>query len=97
METDIGMRIQETLVSINDVTLKIKKELEIIEGLVKENGHLHTIVDTANHILSKKVQEMGMNVADIINESKHKNRLEANLLDPITSTIVAEQLEQMNN
>lgn len=98
METDVGTRIQETLVSINDVTLKIKQELEVIEGLVKENGHLHTVVGTANEILSKKVQEMGMNVADIMNESKRRSRLEANLLSSVTSTIVTEQLnKQMNN
>jgi len=72
-----------------------KKELEIIEELVKENGHLHTVVGTANQILSKKIQEMGMNVADIINKSKHKNRSESNL--PITSSVITEQLEQINN
>ncbi|KMQ93997.1 hybrid sensor and regulator protein [Lasius niger] len=96
---EIDVRITETLVSINDVTLKIKKELEIIEGFVKENGHLHTVVGTANEILSKKAQEMGLNVADIINESEHKSRseFEANLLDPMTSTIVTEKLELMNN
>lgn len=66
---------------------------------MKENGHLHTVVGTANEILSKKAQEMGLNVADIINESEHKSRseFEANLLDPITSTIVTEKLELMNN
>lgn len=96
METDVGMGIQETLVSINDITLSIKKELELIGELLKENGHLFKEVDTANQILSKKVQEMGMNVPDIIKESKHKNRLETNLLDTIT-TIVAEQSEQINN
>lgn len=76
-----------------------KKELEIIEGLVKESGHLHTVVGTANEILSKKAQEMGLNVADIINESEYKNRseFESNLLDPMTSTIVTEKLELMNN
>lgn len=62
---------------------------------MKENGHLHTVVGTANQILSKKIQEMGMNVTDIINKSKHKNRSELNL--PITSTIITEQLEQINN
>lgn len=71
-----------------------KRELEIIEELVKENGHLHTVVGTANQVLSKKIQDMGMNVADIINKSKHKNRLETN--SQITSTVIEEQLKQIN-
>lgn len=63
---------------------------------MRENGHLHAIVNTANQTLSKKVQEMGINMAEIIRESEH-NRLESNLLDPITSAIVTEKLlDQMN-
>lgn len=68
----------------------------MIDELVKENGHLHTVVNTANQSLSKKVQEMGMNVADIISESERNDRLEPNLLDSITSTIVTENLDQIN-
>lgn len=66
---------------------------------MKENGHLHTVVDTANEILSKKAQDMGLNVANIINENKHQNRSETNLLNSqlITSTIVTEKLKQLNN
>lgn len=68
----------------------------MIEELVKENGHLHTAINSANQVLSKKVQEMGMNVPEIINESDRNDRLEPNLLGS-TSTIVAEKLsDQMN-
>lgn len=68
----------------------------MIDELVKENGHLHTVVNTANQILSEKVQEMGMNVAEIINESERNDRLDSNLLGPITSTIVTEELDQID-
>jgi len=95
-ETDIGIQIERTLKSINDVSLKIKKELEMIDELVKESGHLHTIVNIANQSLSKKVQEMGMNVAEIISESERNDRLESDLLDSITSTRVTENLDQIN-
>ncbi|XP_012536448.1 uncharacterized protein LOC105836745 [Monomorium pharaonis] len=94
-EIDISINIQRTLTSINDVCLKIKKELQMIDELVKENGHLHTVVNTANQILSKKVQEMGMNVAEVISESERNDRLDANLLGPVTSTIVTEELDQI--
>lgn len=67
-----------------------KKELQVIEELVRENGQLHTVVDAANQTLSKKVQEMGMNVAEVISESKRKSILEPDLL--VTSTIITEKL-----
>lgn len=64
---------------------------------MKENGHLHTVINSANQTLSKKVHEMGMNVAEIINESERNDRLEPNLLGSITSAIVTEKLsDQMN-
>lgn len=95
---DIDIKIKDTLLSINDITLKIEKELECIEEFVKENGHLHTVVGTANEILSKKAQDMGLNVADIINQSKRQNRSETNLLNSqlVTSTIVTKKLKQLN-
>jgi len=67
----------------------------MIKGLVEENGHLHTIVNTANQTLSKKVQEMGLNVAEIISESERNDRLESNLLGSITSAMITEKLDHM--
>ncbi|KAL0118096.1 hypothetical protein PUN28_009043 [Cardiocondyla obscurior] len=93
LDTDIEIRVQKTLLSINDISLKIKKELRMIEELVKENGHLHTVVDVANQKLSKKAQDMDMNVANIINESKRDDRLQLNLLDDVTSTTTTEKLK----
>jgi len=67
----------------------------MIKELVEENGHLHTVVNTANQTLSKKVQEMGLNVAEIISESERNDRLESNLLDSITSAMITEKLDHM--
>ncbi|XP_018371486.1 PREDICTED: uncharacterized protein LOC108766594 [Trachymyrmex cornetzi] len=80
MESDntspsVETQIQKTLISIYGVSLKIKKELEVIKELTKENGHLRTIVNAANQTLSEKVQKMGVNVVNIIHESKHNNRI----------------------
>ncbi|KYN00157.1 PREDICTED: uncharacterized protein LOC108776142 [Cyphomyrmex costatus] len=91
----IEIQIQNTLISIDNMSRKIKKELNIIKELVKENGHLCTVVSTTNETLSMQVQNMGMNVTEIINESK-RNRLES-ILPDITSTNVAEYLDQINS
>lgn len=64
---------------------------------MKEDGHLRTIIATANQKLIKDIQERGMKVEDIINRSKHKHSLEANLPSLITSTVIAEQLEQIKD
>lgn len=37
---------------------------------MKEDGQLHIAVNAANLILSKKVQEMGLDIVSIINEEK---------------------------
>lgn len=95
-EIDIGINVQQTLISINDVCLEIKKELEMINKLVRENGHLHTVVNTANQTLSEKVQEIGMNVAEIISKIERNDRLDLNLLGPITSSTVTEKLDQID-
>ncbi|KAH0953067.1 hypothetical protein HN011_002299 [Eciton burchellii] len=84
------MKIQDKLISINDVTLKIRKELELIEELVKENGQLRTTIDTANETLSGKVSEMGLDVAKIVSESRGK--LESDLLSSITAAAITEKL-----
>ncbi|TGZ52762.1 Uncharacterized protein DBV15_02482 [Temnothorax longispinosus] len=95
-ETDVGITIQRTLISINDVSLKIKKELELIKEFVKENGHLHAVVNTANQALAMQAQEMGMNIEEIITDSERNDRLEPNLLGSITSTTVTEKFDQIN-
>ncbi|XP_032663107.1 uncharacterized protein LOC116840455 [Odontomachus brunneus] len=91
-EDDVDVKIQKTLVAINDITLKIKKELELIEELVKENGHLHTAVNTANETLSRKVEKMGINLEQIMNKIKDGERLELDLLGTITSSQITESL-----
>ncbi|XP_025162423.1 uncharacterized protein LOC105189079 isoform X2 [Harpegnathos saltator] len=90
-ESDVGIKIHDTLMAINDITLKIKKELELIEELVKENGHLYTAITTANETLSWKVQKMGLNVEHIMNEVKSKDRLEPNILELPEQTFFVHQ------
>lgn len=69
----------------------------MIDDLVKENGHLHTAVSLANLTLSKKVNEMGMNMEEIINRNKQKDRLQLDL-GSITSIITTEKLlDHMDN
>lgn len=71
----------------------------MIDELVKENGLLQTVVGTANETLSKKVHEMGMNVAEIINEGRRNDRLESNFLDSVMSNnivLTEKLLEYMN-
>lgn len=90
-EIDIRIRVQRALISVHDVTLKIKRELGIIKTLVEENGQLHTAVNMANETLSEMVQKMGINMEEIISESERNARLESNL-DSITSAMVTEKL-----
>lgn len=59
---------------------------------MKENGHLHTAVNTANETLSRKIQKMGINVEQIMNEMKDRERLELDLLGTITSSEITERL-----
>lgn len=64
---------------------------------MRENGHLHTAVYTANETLSRKVQEMGMDVEQIINKMTDKSKLESDFLGTITSSEITERLlEQMD-
>ncbi|XP_020290215.1 uncharacterized protein LOC109857869 [Pseudomyrmex gracilis] len=93
-EADIEMKIHKTLYSINDITVKIKKELEMINEFVKKDGHLHTVAKAANEVLSKKAQEMGLNVAEITDQSKQKGRSDSTL---ITASIVTEKMDQLMN
>ncbi|XP_014486211.1 PREDICTED: uncharacterized protein LOC106750389 [Dinoponera quadriceps] len=93
-DNEIGINIQNTLLAINDVTVKIKKELELIEELVSKNGHLLTAVKTANLTLSKKAQEMGVNVEDV-NIMESAGKLQQDLLD-VTSLDITERLNQMD-
>ncbi|XP_018050130.1 PREDICTED: uncharacterized protein LOC108688395 isoform X1 [Atta colombica] len=100
METDninpsVEIQIQKILISIHGVSLKIKKELEMIKELTKENGHLGTVINTANQTLSKKVKKMGMNVTEIIHESERNNRLESDLLNSSTSMNVMKELSEI--
>lgn len=71
-----------------------KKELEMINEFVKKDGHLHTVAKAANEVLSKKAQEMGLNVAEITDQSKQKGRSDSTL---ITASIVTEKMDQLMN
>ncbi|EZA61739.1 hypothetical protein DMN91_003943 [Ooceraea biroi] len=91
-DAEVCIKIRDTLVSITDVISKIEKELDSIDELVKENGQLHTAVDTANKTLAGKARKMGLNVAEIISEGRSADRLELDLVSSITSAAITEKL-----
>lgn len=59
---------------------------------MKENGHLHTTVSTANETLSKQAQKMGINIEQVISEIEDRGKLEQDLLGTITSSDITEKL-----
>lgn len=61
---------------------------------MKKDGYLHMVVKAANETLSKKIQEMGLNVVEITDESKQKGRSDSAL---ITSPIVTDTVDQIIN
>ncbi|XP_018358625.1 PREDICTED: putative nuclease HARBI1 [Trachymyrmex cornetzi] len=64
--------------------------------LMPEYTGCQLLVNVTNQTLPKEVQRMGVNVVEIIYESKRNNRLESNSLDSTTPTSVMEKLDQIN-
>ncbi|XP_076632549.1 uncharacterized protein LOC143347364 [Colletes latitarsis] len=74
-ESDVDVRIQQTLFAIYQVTTKIKNELEMINHLIKGKGQLHETVINANKKLTTVVENLGLNINDIISENGEENKL----------------------
>nr|XP_050847750.1 protein GrpE-like isoform X1 [Vespula vulgaris] len=92
--SDIEVLIEETLEDIWNITLKIKKELDIINDLVKDNGDFSTAVIRTNQNLLKIVDKKGIDLSAIeeeiyeesnINDSTSKSG--SDMVDPLTPVI----------
>lgn len=64
----------------------------MIKELVKEDGQLCRVLKTANERLSDKVDEMGLNVMQIVSKARRKDKSDQDLLGPVTSTAIMEEL-----
>ncbi|XP_033357240.1 uncharacterized protein LOC117237415 [Bombus vosnesenskii] len=91
-DIDVKVEIQKTLISLNEITLKIKNELNIINDLVKKDGQLHTAVVDANKTLTVVAQDMGINVKNILSNEKSENESQFNLRDIISSAAFQEKI-----
>ncbi|KAF7409797.1 hypothetical protein HZH68_004178 [Vespula germanica] len=91
--SDIEVLIEETLEDIWNITLKIKKELDIINDLVKDNGEFTTAVMRTNQNLLKIVDKKGIDLSAIeeekyedINDATSKSG-SSDIVDPLTPVI----------
>ncbi|KAK2584283.1 hypothetical protein KPH14_006685 [Odynerus spinipes] len=64
--------VEELLEDICKITTKIKKELDTINDLVRENGDFSTAVMQTNEILLKIIEEKGIDVS-LIGENQSQN------------------------
>ncbi|KAG6798294.1 hypothetical protein HZU73_06448 [Apis mellifera caucasica] len=96
-EIDIKIEIQKTLISINNTTLKIKNELDIINDLVKKNGQLHIAVIDANKTLTTIAQNMDININNILNNDESESELQFNLNNLSSAAFKEKLLEYSNN
>ncbi|KAG7198714.1 hypothetical protein KM043_001705 [Ampulex compressa] len=87
--TEVTVELQKMLICINNVALKIRRELSIINELVKENGQLFMAVEGANQSLSTVATGMGINLSTLTESEKG---LQLNLPEPLTSMSVTEQI-----
>lgn len=71
--------IEEVLTNIWKITLKIKRELETINDLVKENGDFCSAVIHTNQSLMKILEEKGIDLS-AIEEEKEKDE-DSNILN----------------
>ncbi|KAI4489767.1 hypothetical protein M0804_003949 [Polistes exclamans] len=71
--------IEEALTNIWKITLKIKRELDIINDLVKENGNFCSAVIHTNQSLMKILEEKGIDLSAI--EEEKENNEDSNILE----------------
>ncbi|CAK9814687.1 hypothetical protein ANTPLA_LOCUS8301 [Anthophora plagiata] len=90
--TEIKIEIQKTLISINNVSMKIKNELDTIKELVKTHGQLHTAMFDAKEILTTVALKMNINVDDILQNVDNENELEVNLKNVLSAADFQEKI-----
>lgn len=89
--SDVKVEIQRTLMSINQLTLKIKNELGVINELLKENGQLHTAVINANKTLTTVAQTMDVDVENVLSNNEEEDNL-TNIKNPLFSVAFQERI-----
>ncbi|KAI4502288.1 hypothetical protein M0802_002970 [Mischocyttarus mexicanus] len=72
-DTDKAL-IEETLTNIWKITLKIKKELDTINELVKENGDFCSAVTHTNQSLLKVIEAKGIEISEIDKAEKETDK-----------------------
>ena len=94
--SDVKVEIQRTLRSINQLTLKIKNELGVINELLKENGQLHTAVINANKTLTTVAQTMDVDVENVLSNNEEEDNLtnlkQTNLKNPLSSVAFQQRI-----
>ena len=91
-ESDVKVEIQKTLMSINQLTLKIKNELGEINELIRENGQLHTAVINANKTLTTVAETMHVDVKNVLSNNEEGDNLPTNLKNPLSSAAFQERI-----
>lgn len=88
---DIKVEIQKTLISIKDMTLKIKNELNIINELAKKDGQLHKAVVDASETLSTVAKDMNIDVENVLN-NEAENESQFSVRDILSSAAFQEKI-----
>lgn len=71
--SDDEVLVHELLEDICDITWKIKRELNVINNLVKDNGELISAVAETNQTLLKKIENIDKVLSSIIEEDESEN------------------------
>ncbi|XP_035739969.1 uncharacterized protein LOC118449490 [Vespa mandarinia] len=93
--SDTEILIEETLEDIWNITLKIKKELDIINDLVRDNGDFSAAVIRTNQNLLKIIDKKGIDLSTIEEEEKCEDgnindtnsKSGSDIVDPLVSVI----------
>ncbi|KAK9301246.1 hypothetical protein QLX08_006327 [Tetragonisca angustula] len=89
---DIKIEIQKTLMSIKDITLKIKNELNIINELAKKDGQLHTAVIDASKTLTTVAKDMDIDVENVLSNNEGENESQFNVRNILSSAAFQEKI-----
>lgn len=84
--SEIQIEIQKTLISINDITMKINGEMKMINETIKENGQYDAALTETKEKLMRHAQDLGLDVNDIL--SKVVNQTTVQFLETHLDSIV---------
>lgn len=95
--SEIKLEIQKTLISIHEMTLKIKNELDTINGLINKDGQLYAAVVDANKTLTTTAKTMDINVENILSNDDSENELQFNLGNMLSAASLQEKISACLN